>query len=59
MFVNVSNSFFLSEGENNNNNISMTNNSYFDRAGFGSKKQTLKDAIEKEKTITMADIDIF
>ena len=32
---------------------------YFDRSGFGSKKQTLKDAREKDKSITMADIDKF
>ena len=32
---------------------------YFDRAGFGSQKQTLKDAREKDKTITMADAQNF
>ena len=32
---------------------------YFDKAGFGSKKQTLKDAREKDRTITMSDVDNF
>ena len=30
---------------------------YFDRAGFGSKSRTLEEAQEKDKTITMSDID--
>ena len=41
----------------NNKKNSIINDIYFDRAGFGSKKQTLKDAREKDKTITMADVD--
>ena len=32
---------------------------YFDRAGFGSKQTTLKDAREKENTITMKDVEYF
>ena len=32
---------------------------YNDRAGFGSKATTLKDAREKDKTITMQDVDEF
>ena len=35
------------------------NDIYFDRAGFGSKANTLKDAREKDKTITMADVEKF
>ena len=44
-------------GDNKKNSI--INDVYYDRAGFGSKKQTLKDAREKDKTITMADVDNF
>ena len=32
---------------------------YNDRSGFGSKATTLKDAREKDKTITMKDVDEF
>ena len=32
------------------------NDVYFDRAGFGSKSRTLKEAREKDKTITMSNI---
>ena len=32
---------------------------YFDRAGFQSKSNTLKDAREKDKSITMADVEQF
>ena len=32
---------------------------YYDRAGFGSKAVTLKDAREKDKTITMKDVEEF
>ena len=32
---------------------------YFDRAGFGSKQITLKDAREKDNTITMKDVQVF
>ena len=42
-----------------NKKNSIINDVYYDRAGFGSKKQTLKDAREKDKTITMADVDNF
>ena len=35
------------------------NDIYFDRAGFGSKSRTLEEAREKDKTITMADINEF
>ena len=37
----------------------ITNDIYFDRAGFGSKSTTLKDAREKDKSITMADVEKF
>ena len=43
----------------NNKKDDIINAIYFDRSGFGSKKQTLKDAREKDKSITMADIDNF
>ena len=32
---------------------------YFDRAGYGSKQRTLSEAREKDKTITMGDINEF
>ena len=32
---------------------------YFDRAGFGSKSQTLEEAREKDKTISVGDISEF
>ena len=35
------------------------NDIYFDRAGFGGKANTLKDAREKDKSITMADVEKF
>ena len=35
------------------------NDVYFDRAGFGSRSRTLEEAREKEKTITMSDINEF
>ena len=35
------------------------NDAYFDRAGFGSKSRTLAEAREKDKTITMGDINDF
>ena len=35
------------------------NDVYFDRAGFGSKSRTLEEAREKDKTITMYDINEF
>ena len=34
-------------------------NIYFDKAGFGSKNTTLKDAREKDKSITMKDVEGF
>ena len=34
-------------------------NIYFYKAGFGSKNTTLKDAREKDKSITMKDVDVF
>ena len=35
------------------------NDVYFDKAGFGSKSRTLAEAREKDKTITMSDINEF
>ena len=35
------------------------NDIYFDRAGFGSRQTTLKDAKAKDKTITMKDVEEF
>ena len=35
------------------------NDVYFDRAGFGSRSRTLEEAREKDKTITMSDINEF
>ena len=32
---------------------------YFDRSGFGSKKNTLEDAKKSDKSVTMADVDEF
>ena len=34
-------------------------NIYYDKSGFGSKQRTLKEAKEKDKTITMRDIEEF
>ena len=34
-------------------------NIYFDKAGFGSQNTTLKDAREKNKSITMKDVEDF
>ena len=34
-------------------------NIYFYKAGFGSKNTTLKDAREKDKSITMKDVEDF
>ena len=34
-------------------------NIYFDRAGYQSKANTLKDARQKDKSITMADVNEF
>lgn len=41
------------------NKQKIINDIYYDRAGFGSKQTTLKDAREKEKTITMKDVEGF
>ena len=35
------------------------NEIYFDRSGFGSKATTLKDARQKDKSITMDDVNEF
>ena len=35
------------------------NDVYFDKAGFGSKQRTLSEARERDKTITMSDINEF
>ena len=35
------------------------NDIYFDRAGFGSKSNTLKDAKEKDSSIKMSDVERF
>ena len=35
------------------------NDVYFGKAGFGSKSRTLAEAREKDKTITMGDINEF
>ena len=32
---------------------------YFDRSGFGSKKNTLEDARKTDKTVTKSDVDEF
>ena len=37
----------------------MISNVYYDKSGFGSKQRTLKEAKEKDKTITMKDIEDF
>ena len=42
-----------------NNKMDIIKKIYFDRSGFGSKAVTLKDAREKDKTITMKDVDDF
>ena len=34
-------------------------NIFFNKAGFGSKNTTLKDAREKDKSITMKDVEFF
>ena len=33
------------------------NDTYFDRSGFGSRATTLKDAREKDKSITQEDVE--
>ena len=41
------------------NKQKIINDIYFDKGGFGSKANTLKDAREKDKTITMQDVEQF
>ena len=41
------------------NKQKIISNIYFDRSGYGSKATTLKDAREKDKTITMKDVEQF
>ena len=41
------------------NKMDIIKNIYFDKSGFGSKVVTLKDAREKDKTITMKDVEEF
>ena len=41
------------------NKQKVISNIYFDRSGYGSKATTLKDAREKDKTITMKDVEVF
>ena len=38
-------------------NKNKTSDIYFDRSGYGSKATTLQDAREKDKTITMKDVE--
>ena len=45
--------FYMSEKQK------IVNDVYFDKAGFGSKSRTLAEAQEKDKTITMGDINEF
>ena len=37
----------------------IVNDVYYDRAGFGSRQRTLKEAQEKDKSITIDDINEF
>ena len=41
------------------NKQKIINDIYFDRSGFGSKATTLKDARQKDKTITADDVNKF
>lgn len=41
------------------NKQKIINDMYFDRAGFGSRRTTLKDAREKDKSIKMEDVEEF
>ena len=41
------------------NKQKIINDIYFDRSGFGSKKKTLEDARQKDKSITMDDVNDF
>ena len=37
----------------------ITTDVYYDRAGFGSRQRTLKEAREKDKSITIDDVNEF
>ena len=41
------------------NKQKIINDIYFDRSGFGSRAPTLKDAREKDKSITKEDVEEF
>ena len=41
------------------NKQKIINDIYFDKSGFASKATTLKDARQKDKTITAEDVNIF
>ena len=41
------------------NKQKIIHDTYYDRAGFGSKKTTYEDAKKKDKTITMKDVEEF
>ena len=41
------------------NKQKIINDIYFDRSGFGSRENTLKDAREKDKSITKEDFEEF
>ena len=41
------------------NKQKIINDFYYDRAGFGSRRTTLKDAREKDPSITMKDVEQF
>jgi hypothetical protein len=41
------------------NKQKIINDIYLDRAGFGSKQTTLKDAREKDSSIKMSDVEEF
>ena len=57
MFINIKQFFIIYIIMNAKQKI--INDIYYDRAGFGSKQTTLKDAREKDKTITMKDVEGF
>ena len=42
-----------------NKQMIISSDIYFDRSGYGRKATTLKDAREKDKTITMKDVEYF
>ena len=51
--------FFITYIIMSDNKQKIINDIYFDRAGFGSKQTTLKDAREKDSSIKMSDIEEF